>query len=37
VLGVDENVQWIRDESGLRVKIPEKLNTELPFVIKIMS
>ena len=37
VLGVNENVQWVRDESGLRVKIPEKLNTELPFVIKIMS
>ena len=37
VLGVNENIQWVRDESGLRVKIPEKLNTELPFVIKIMS
>ena len=37
VLGVDENVQWIRDESGLRVKMPEKLNTELPFVIKVIS
>lgn len=37
VLGVDESVQWIRDESGLRVKIPEKLNLDLPFVIKIMS
>lgn len=37
ILGVEEKLQWVRDESGLRVKLPEGFNTNLPFTIKVVS
>jgi len=37
ILGVDEKIRWIREEAGLRVRIPESLDTRFPFTIKIIS
>lgn len=37
ILGVTEKITWIRDETGLRVKLPENLDTRLPFTLKIIS
>ena len=36
ILGMDERIQWTREESGLRVRIPERLDTRFPFAIKII-
>jgi len=37
ILGIDDKIQWIREEIGLRVRIPERLDTRFPFAIKIIS
>jgi hypothetical protein len=34
---MDERIQWTREESGLRVRIPERLDTRFPFAMKIIS
>lgn len=36
ILGISGKIDWARDEEGLKVKVPENLNTRFPFTIKII-
>jgi alpha-L-fucosidase len=37
ILGVEDKIQWTREDTGLKVKIPERLDTRFPSVLKIIS
>lgn len=36
ILGINDKLQWVRDDSGLRIKIPRTLDKKLPFTVKIV-
>ncbi|MCX7796105.1 MAG: alpha-L-fucosidase [bacterium] len=36
VLGINEKIIWVRDREGLRIKLPENLDTRFPFTLKII-
>ncbi len=37
ILGVNEKITWVRSEEGLKVKLPEHLDTRFPFTLKIIT